>query len=119
MSYCRFSSDNWKSDVYCYESEMGIVINVAGSKIDGIPEIPSWGIVSAEEYMEAMKVQSDYMDKHQSARREIGLPYDGQYFLCGSYQQAYEKLVELKEVGYYVPEYAITNMKEDAENENC
>lgn len=117
MSYCRFSSDNWKSDIYCYESDMGIVINVAATKIDGIPEIPSWGVVSAEEYMEAVKVQSDYMDNHQSARREIGLPYDGQYFLCGSYQQAYHKLVELKEVGYYVPEYAIANMKEDAENE--
>lgn len=119
MSYCRFSSDNWNSDIYCYESEMGIVINVAGSKIDGIPEIPSWGVVSAEKYMEAMKVQRDYMDKHQSARREIGLPYDGQYFLCGSYQQAYEKLVELKEVGYNIPDYAIENMKEDAENEDC
>lgn len=117
MSYCRFSSDNWKSDIYCYESDMGIVINVAGSKIDGIPEVPCFGVVSAEEWMEAYRIQHEYMDKHESARREIGLPYDGEYFLYGSYQQAYEKLVELKEVGYHVPEYAIEQMKEDAENE--
>lgn len=117
MSYCRFSSDNWKSDIYCYESDMGIVINVAATKIDNIPEMPLWGVVSAEEYMEALRLQHDYMDKREAQRRQIGLPYDGEYFLYGSYQQAYEKLVELKSLGYHVPEYAIENMKEDADNE--
>lgn len=32
MSYCRFSSDNFTSDFYCYESESGYVIHLAGSR---------------------------------------------------------------------------------------
>jgi hypothetical protein len=32
MSYCRFSSDNWKSDVYVYEADEGWVTHVAARR---------------------------------------------------------------------------------------
>ena len=41
MSICRFSSDNWKSDVYIYESECGIELHIASSRIiSDIPKLP-------------------------------------------------------------------------------
>ena len=42
MSYCRWSSDNWKCDLYCYEDVSGgITTHVAGNRIVGdIPEAP-------------------------------------------------------------------------------
>lgn len=40
MSYCRFSSDNWGSDVYAYESGDGVAVHVAASKYVGdVPRV--------------------------------------------------------------------------------
>lgn len=41
MSYCRFSSDNWWSDVYVYKSAEGWVTHVAGRRgiISPVPDI--------------------------------------------------------------------------------
>lgn len=38
MSYCRFSSDNWKSNVYAYESVEGFEVYVASHRI--VDELP-------------------------------------------------------------------------------
>jgi hypothetical protein len=32
MSYCRFSTDNFNSDVYVYESEQGYVVHIAENR---------------------------------------------------------------------------------------
>lgn len=33
MSYCRWSSDNWKCDLYCYEDANGYITHVADNRI--------------------------------------------------------------------------------------
>lgn len=33
MSFCRFSDDNFKSDVYAYESAEGFELHVAGNRV--------------------------------------------------------------------------------------
>ena len=107
MSYCRFSCDNFRSDVYVYESCMGgFVTHVAGNKklFPPIPDIPlhwlpnfgaTWS--QAERRMSypsrwrefsativfglwTMWHRISMWSLHVIPSRPIGLPHDGEQF---------------------------------------
>jgi len=50
-------------------------------------------------------------------RQPIGLPHDGAHFNESSPLRTAKKLLELREVGYIVPQYAITALLEEAQEE--
>ena len=76
MSYCRFSSDNYRCDLYCYASDRGFVTHVAGTRFVGdIPEVPPILSVPSDVWMEAHKAQRDFISTAE--RKRIGLPCDG------------------------------------------
>jgi hypothetical protein len=79
MSYCRWSSDNWKCDLYCYaDCYGGYTTHVAGNRIVGeVPEAPLKLIMDGKmkEFAKAHKKQMAFLDKCK--RVKIGLPYDG------------------------------------------
>jgi len=85
MAYCRWSSDNFQSDVYVYEDIDGTwITHVAGSRIVG------------------------------EVREKITLPHAGETFSDAGPGEAAETLLRLRSLGYYVPVYAIEALRDEA-----
>jgi hypothetical protein len=141
MSYCRFSSDNWKSCVYVYEHfDGGFVTHVAGRKrvFPPIPDIPlSWIPRFGGEFSRATR-RVTYPTRWRSVAascfcrfyalwhrlsmwsvgviplRDIGLPHDGDAFSDETANECADRLESLKALGYHVPQYAIDALREEA-----
>lgn len=113
MSYCRWSSDNWKCDIYCYEDVSGgFTTYVASNRVVG--DVPCADIHlllegKNEEYCKAYRAQMDYLNT--ATRKPIGLPYDGKYFNDKNLQSFLDTLFMLKNAGYNVPYYVIEDVK--------
>jgi len=88
MSYCRWSSDNYQCDVYCYADVGGGYTTQVASR----RRIPG-----ADEY------------------QHIGLPYDGEMFNDPTPLAMAERLQMLAKAGYSVSQYAIDALLEEAE----
>ena len=111
MSYCRWSSDDWKCDIYCYEAEEGYMIHVAAGRIIG--EAPKLCFDNPEELLESYQKQMKWLD---SAKREvINLEYAGETMSFDTPQETADMLLKLKNIGYNVPEYAIETLLEEVE----
>ncbi len=112
MSYCRWSSDNWQCDLYCYEDCYGgITTYMASNRIVGdIPEVPDILTTEPEVFVKAYKKQLNWLEKAE--REPIGLPYDGQRFNDRTYKSFLERLLHLRETGYNFPDYVIERVKE-------
>ncbi len=116
MSYCRFSSDNWKSDVYCYsDCSGGYTIHVArGRHAAGvpIPELPLYKPGGADEWFDAMTAQQKWLSE---ARLEpIGLSRDGSSSNVETAAEAADLLESLRDEGYRVPAHAIEALRREA-----
>lgn len=111
MSYCRFSSDDFKCDVYVYSDVSGgYTIHVAGNKILGdIPHVPRPGDPS---WKESLHKQRRFLNKAKHA--PIGLSRDGTSYWSIELDECIETLKSLKEEGYNVPDYAIEALEEEA-----
>jgi len=144
MSYCRFSSDNFKSDVYCYESCYGgFTIHIAGNKkkyrpIPDIPwsKLPRFGskligreLVYPSKTKEVMAkiVFGLAMHWHRLHIWSVGvipnvplnLPHDGETMQADDAGECAKILIMLRDLGYHVPQYAIdTLIEESKENES-
>jgi hypothetical protein len=126
MSYCRWSSDNWKSDIYCYESSYGFVTAVASNKriLDGMPLMPLNPVLvdcTEEEREELWKdwfrIHEEQMEFLETAEmKKIGLKYDGETFDDSTAEECLETLLMLQKEGYHVPEDAIEALREEVEN---
>lgn len=93
MSYCRWSSDGFTSDVYCYESDAGFVTHVANKRHDRRREIG---------------------DHSEIPMHEIGLAHDGATFVDAGPREMAETLRKLREEGYRVPEYVFGDLEKEA-----
>lgn len=111
MSYCRFSSNNWDCDVYCYEDvDGGYTTHVAGNKVVGeIPKVPIFGTISNEEWMKAYEKQSEFIMNCQ--RKPIGLLHDGESFNDPGLQSFLDRLLYLQKLGYTVPDYVVKTIQ--------
>lgn len=141
MSYCRWSSSNWRSDVYVYEHcEGGFTTHVAGRKrvIQPIPDIPiHWlpnfgGKFSKDErkvvYPTKMRKIAAYCifwcwgrwhDVHtwsldRIPLKDIGLPHDGESFSDDTADECANRLESLRAIGYFVPQFAIDALREES-----
>lgn len=112
MSYCRFSSDDWSCDIYCYEGCDGFVTHVSGNRVVGdIPKCPALTRDSIEAYMVAHKAQMEFLSKCK--RANIGLPHDGESFDDPDADACADRLESLRAMGYNVPQYAIDTLREE------
>ena|SRR6478752_3658803 len=117
MSYCRWSSDDFASDLYIYESAEGFVIHVASSRhvVDrsGLPPVvefgdPGWAEAWAERGMAVMELVKD------APLEKIDLPQAGESFTFDDAIEAADKVVELKALGYHVPDGVVEALREEA-----
>lgn len=118
MSYCRWSSDDWKCDLYCYEDFMGgWTTHVAGRKAIGVPKelpfpygrpedkqaIQNW-VKSHQEVMEYLKT-AEY--------RTITLPHAGETFNDATLGDFKARLLQLRWLGYNFPDYVLEAVDEE------
>jgi hypothetical protein len=110
MSYCRFSSDDFKSDVYVYEDITGgWTIHVASSRIIGdIPKIPKLTEISTDDFMKTYKKQMKFLKT--AKRKKIELKYDGETFNTESPIDCAIQLIKIKEEGYHIPNGVIDTL---------
>ena len=112
MSYCRFSSDNWKSDVYAYESESGYEIHVAASRhVGDIPKLPDISKVDEFEYLEAYMKHLEAIDNARLVN--IGGRYDGMSATFDTPEELHVFMEHLQKEGYHVPSYVFETLKEE------
>ena len=116
MSYCRWSSDNFKCDVYCYEDVMGgYTTHVANSKpVGDLPEMPSINMPK-EEWKNKYKEYREAFDKVENEK--IGLRHDGETFNDETLEDFLDRLLYLKEVGYHIPDYVFDDIREEIKEE--
>lgn len=117
MSYCRWSSDQHKSDVYVYDSGPFIVTHVACNKRvlaegDERPEPVSILDAGPEAYLAYTRELEAVLSRAELV--PIGLPFDGESFTDPTPAEAAIRLKELRSLGYYVPQFAIDTLLEDA-----
>lgn len=117
MSYCRFSSDDYQCDVYCFaDVGGGFTTYVANNRpvLDRMlpPEVP-FDTEHADEWMCRYHAIMAWTSK--AKRAQIGLPYDGQRFNDPTAIDAADRLQMLKDTGYNVPQYAIDALRAEAD----
>lgn len=79
MSYCRFSSDDFQCDIYCYESDEGFQIHVAAARpVLNAGDLPPAVPFSQEHFDEWVERHQAVMDwVSEAEHRPIGLPHEG------------------------------------------
>lgn len=112
MSYCRFSTDDFRCDLYCWESTDGTWdIAVAGSRLVGdVPKSPDFRD-SPEVFMAAHAAQSAFIDSAE--REDITLPHAGALFREPTLEAFRDRLLALRELGYYFPNYVLEDVAEE------
>lgn len=115
MSYCRWSSDDFKCDLYCYESDRGYTTHVAGNRVVGdVPHL-DWTILTADsgaqEFADQYKKQMDWLE---TAKREpIGLPHAGESFYDPDLESFLATVTMLRDEGYHVPTHVLDTIREE------
>ena len=109
MSYCRWSD----CDVYVYESEHGWVTNVAGRR-NKAGKAPLYDTSSDQAFIESILARDEWFDKNTEFE-DIGLPFDGESFIDECPGDCAQRLIQLKQIGYDVPQYAIDELLEEQE----
>lgn len=112
MSYCRWSSDNWQSDVYAYESERGFEVHVASGRYVGdIPPLLPWTESGHDAWFERYQEQMAVVG--ELATEPIGGELDGQSFLYATLEECREGLLGIRGAGYHVPDYVFDMLQEE------
>lgn len=113
MSYCRFSSDDFQCDVYCYQSDKGWEIHVARYRFECVtPLPPSVPMSDVDAWLKRYKKVAKMFD--EAKLKKIGLACDGESFCDIDPQSAADRLKELRAMGYKVPQYAIDDLTDEA-----
>lgn len=117
MSYCRWSSDNWQCDLYCYEDcSGGWTTHVASRRrVGDIPDDRMQDFlemkITAEEYIENHKAQMEAVGNSELVC--IGLPHDGETFNDATLEQFKARLLLLRSIGYRFPDYVLERVEEE------
>ena len=116
MSYCRWSSDNWRSDVYVYEdTNGGWTTHIAGRRrtgLDTLPPDPLTLDMSDPEWLDKYKAHDKALEALPF--EEINLPLVGKSFNDSDPGACADRLEMLRGLGYHVPQYAIDELREEA-----
>ena len=117
MSYCRWSSDGFRSDVYVYDAT-GWITMVAGNRIANIEDAPHV-TANAEDVGEWMAQRQAFMKwlENHAEHILIGLPHDGEVFTDPTPGACADRLESLRAMGYHVPQHAIDTLREEQARE--
>jgi hypothetical protein len=112
MSYCRWSCDDFSSDLYCYEPEGGgYLTEVATKRIvfaEPLPPAVPFDSQHLERWTARHKVVMNIVGRSQ--RVPIGLPHDGETFFDESLLDFENRLLTLRALGYRFPDHVLENV---------
>lgn len=113
MSFCRWSSDGFQCDVYCYEDVGGgFTTHIAARRRRH--KVIELDMSNKEAFEESYKKRNEQLnDEINNPLLEIGLPHDGETFNDPSLDAMLERLTYLKSLGYVVPDRVIKNIQEE------
>ena len=117
MSYCRWSTDSFQCDLYCYEDASGgWTTHVAGNRVVGDPPREDWSLLGQGEeggkaFFKQHEALMDWLDTAE--RKPIGLPHDGESFNDGTLEAFRERLVMLRAAGYRFPDHVFESVDEE------
>lgn len=119
MSYCRFSCDNFKSNVYAYYSDDGYVLHIASHK--RIIQEGEWPVMpllkdhKPKEWADRYQVYLQELDR--LAVVPLDMPLAGKSFGFDTAEELLEFLEELARTGYHVPEHALVELRREMREE--
>ena len=115
MSYCRWSTDDFKCDLYCYaDCRGGYTTHVAGNRIIYKKELPPEINLTKETIPAVLERRRKVMKMHEDADRvDIGLPHDGETFNDPDLGSFLQTLLKLKSAGYSFPNNVINVVREE------
>lgn len=114
MSFCRFSTNDFQCDLYCYEDcNGGFTTHIAKRRpifTEPLPEpvefkegkVAAW-MVRHNKVME-MVMSCEFVT--------IDLPYSGQRFNDATVKEFCDRLIELRSIGYIFPFHIIDELSE-------
>lgn len=112
MSYCRWSTDDFSCDLYCYRSEAGYETYVACKRYVFDEPLPlPIDLSDIDAWIQRSLEVSAMVRKAGQVR--IGLPHDGQCFTDTSLEDFLERLIALKATGYRFPDEVIDEVREE------
>lgn len=121
MSYCRWSTDGFKCDLYCYEDVSGgWTTHVAGRRRVGeLPESPFDDLVAkaitSEQFTERYKTYMDAVGAQDFV--DIDLPHAGETFNDSTLKLFRDRLVYLRGLGYSFPDGVLAAVDEEIAEE--
>ena len=114
MSYCRFSSDNFRCDLYCYASQGGYTTHVASTRVDG--DIPALApLTNTAQFLESHRAQMAFLET--ATHTPIMLPHAGQDFVDADLAAFLDRLEGLRALGYHVPPGVLEGVREELADE--
>jgi hypothetical protein len=120
MSYCRFSTNDWRCDLYCYESDRCFVTHTAGNRKVGrwVPS-PGYGLLKSKigRWWWGIQYRLHLWSYALAPRRDLALPHAGETFMDGDLESFRERLVWLRSLGYRFPDYVLTSIDEEIAEE--
>lgn len=120
MSYCRFSSDDFSSDLYCYQSTDGYVTHVASNRVQGeIPQVNASLALSGDsgdfkKFIAQCRTQQAWLAT--AGHASIGGPYDGASFYDDTLEEFRDRLVMLRNAGYRFPNSVLEAVEGEIED---
>lgn len=125
MSYCRWSSDSFRSDVYVYESVYNcftchVADNRCHNDVIARPEFDENfdGEGWAKRYMKFTDDMHDWLHDENTRREPIGLDYDGETIHTDTAGGMADVLERLSGAGYHVPDGVIEALREEDDGED-
>jgi hypothetical protein len=118
MSYCRWSDDDFRCDLYCYESDGGYVTRIAALMFvysGQPPRVDSNGHHDADKIALQTKARDKFFEN--AIKIPIGLPYDGETFVDEDIHSFRKRLVLLKELGYRFPDRVLARIDDEIREE--
>lgn len=117
MSYCRFSSDGFQCDLYCYESDEGYCTHIASQR--RVLPIPQHNLddFDSSNFEKINELADLAQNEDLNPSFPIGLPHDGESFTDGDLESFLERLKYLKKVGYLFSDRVIECVEEELKQE--
>lgn len=113
MSYCRWSCDDYRCDLYVYESDQGWVTHVAHTRYQA-----DWTSLPAPVPLTEDTVE-EWVARHHQVRALLdetpmvahGLPHAGQTFTDATPADCADRVEALAALGYWVPAGVVETLR--------
>ena len=117
MSYCRWSTDGFRCDLYCYEDVAGgYTTHVAENRLVNPPPEIAWPgqDADAKAWIEFTRMYNEAIQKAIKGQYEaIALPHAGERFNDPTLQEFKDRLLYLRGLGYRFPDEVLSEIDEE------